>query len=204
MSEKQKMQEGLVYNPLDKELVALRMRARRIVDRINSTPMTKKGDRKSQFESLFGSTGRGFYIESPFHCDYGENITIGDRFFANFGCVILDAAPVTIGNNCKLGPQVGLYTATHPVEPEARIRGEEYALPIILGDNVWIGGNATINPGVRLGDNVVVGAGAVVTRSFDNNCVIAGNPARLIRKACSKDFDVSCQQSSHSVPRSEE
>lgn len=198
------MLQGQLYDPLDKELVALRMRARRITERINATPMSKRGDRKSQFESLFGATGRGFYIESPFQCDYGENITIGDQFFANFGCVILDAANVTIGHNCKLGPQVGLYTATHPVEPEARLGGGEYALPIKMGNNVWIGGNATINPGVTLGDNVVVGAGSVVTRSFESNVVIAGNPARIIRSAYSRDSGASYQQNNHLVPKSEE
>lgn len=181
-SEKDKMLRGELYLPLDKELAALRMRARRILDNINSTPQSKHGPRKSQFESLFGGTGKGLYIESPFHCDYGENIRVGDHFYANFGCVILDSALVTIGANCKLGPQVGLCTSSHPLDPQLRSRGFETAHPITLGDNVWIGGNATLLPGVTLGDNTIVGAGAVVTKSFEmGNCVIAGNPAVVIK-----------------------
>jgi maltose O-acetyltransferase len=181
-TEHEKMLRGELYNPMDKELVALRMRARRICERINSTPQSKLGDRKSQFESLLGKTGNGFYIESSFQCDYGGNIHLGDNFYANFGCVVLDVASVTFGDNCKLGPQVGIYTATHPIDPFERARGLEFAQPITIGDHVWIGGNATLLPGIVLGNNTVVGAGAVVSKSFpEGNIVIGGNPARIIK-----------------------
>lgn len=181
MTEKQKMLSGQLFDPFCNELVAIRQRAKRIIERLNITPQSKLGDRKSQLQNLFGTVGKGIYIESPFHCDYGENIHVGDRFYANTGCVILDAAAVHIGDNCLLGPQVGLYTATHPIDPSLRMTGQEYAKPITLGHNVWIGGNAVINPGVTLGDNVVVASGAVVTKSFECNVVIAGNPAKVIK-----------------------
>jgi len=122
------------------------------------------------------------HVEQDFRCDYGKNIHVGDNFYANFGCVILDVCPVRIGKNCFLAPNVGIYTATHPIRAEERYLGLEYGAPITIGDNCWIGGNSVINPGVTLGNNVVVGSGSVVTKSFGDNVVIAGNPARIIRE----------------------
>ncbi len=114
-------------------------------------------------KSLFRQTGKKIHIEPAFRCDYGENITVGENFYANFNCVILDAAEVRIGDNCFMGPQVGIYTSTHPLHPAERNRGLESAKPVIVGNNCWIGGHAPINPGVTLGDNVVFASGAVVT-----------------------------------------
>ena len=182
ISEREKMLLGQDYNPMDKELVALRLRARRMTERLNSTPMSKHGDRKSQLQSLFAYTGSSLFIESPFHCDYGSHISVGEHFYANFGCVILDAAEVKIGNHCKFGQQVGVYTATHPTDATARNAGTEFAKPITLGNNVWIGGHATLLPGITLGDNTVVAAGAVVTKSVEKgNVLLAGNPAKIIK-----------------------
>lgn len=181
MTEKEKMLAGLHFNPFDSELVALRLEARLKTERLNQTSMAHRKQRTAILKSLFGSTGKNLYIESSFNCDYGINIHVGENFYANFGCVILDVAEVRIGDNCMIAPQVGIYTATHPIDPTERAQGFEYAKPIHIGHNCWIGGHATLNPGIRLGDNVVVASGAVVTKSFGDNVVVAGNPARIIR-----------------------
>jgi len=130
-------------------------------------------------KNLFGRIGGDIEIEPIFNCDYGKNIIVGENFYVNFGCVILDCAEVEIGDNCFIGPQVGIYTSCHPIE---RNSGVEFAKPITIGDNCWIGGHATINPGVELGNNVVVASGSVVTKNFPDNVVIAGNPARVIKE----------------------
>lgn len=181
MTEKEKMLAGLHYNPADPELAALRLRARLLTEKLNQTSAVEAEKRVAIAKSLFGSTGEQINIESSFHCDYGQNIHVGENFFANFGCVILDVAEVYIGDNCFIAPQVGIYTATHPIDPVERAKGVEFAKPVSIGNNCWIGGHATINPGVTLGDNVVVASGAVVTKSFGNNVVIAGNPARILK-----------------------
>ena len=133
-------------------------------------------------KQLLGSTGDNIHIESTFNCDYGFNIHVGENFYANFDCVILDVAEVRIGNSCMIAPQVGIYTATHPLDPVERNSGLELAKPITIGNSCWIGGQAVINPGVTLGDNVVVASGAIVTKSFGSNVVIGGNPAKVIKK----------------------
>ena len=181
MTEQEKMLAGDLYYPSDKTLTALRKQCRIQLDELNATCQSDHKKRTRLLKALFGSTGKRLYIESSFKCDYGKNIYVGENFFANFNCVILDAAKVTIGNNCMIAPQVGLYTATHPIDPVQRATGIEFAKPITIGDNCWIGGMAVINPGVSLGDNVVVASGSVVTKSFGNNVVIGGNPARIIK-----------------------
>ena len=181
MNEKQKMLAGELYDPADPELAAMRLSARILFEELNTVSQQDRPRRDQLVRQLFGSTGAQIQIESPFACDYGENIHVGENFFANFGCVILDVAEVRFGDNCMLAPQVGIYTATHPLDPAARNSGREYAKPIIIGNNCWIGGMAVINPGVSLGDNVVVASGAVVTKSFGDNVVLAGNPAKVIR-----------------------
>lgn len=181
MTELEKMLAGEQYNPLDKVLLKMRFNARILTEEFNATSIRKLGNRKKILKRLFGTTGQDLFIEPMFQCDYGCHIHVGDNFYANFGCVILDAAEVRIGDNCFIAPQVGIYTATHPIDPIQRAQGNEFAKPVTIGDNCWIGGHATINPGVVLGDNVVVGSGAVVTKSFGNNVVIAGNPAKIIK-----------------------
>ena len=182
MTEQEKMLAGDLYYPSDKTLTALRKRCRIQLDELNTTCQSDHKKRTRLLKALFGSTGKRLYIESSFKCDYGENIYVGENFYANFNCVILDAAKVTIGDNCMIAPQVGLYTATHPIDPVQRATGIEFAKPITIGDNCWIGGMAVINPGVSLGDNVVVASGSVVTKSFGDNVVIGGNPARILRR----------------------
>lgn len=186
MTEREKMIAGELYNPLDEELVLLRYKARKLFEEYNKTSVDDKDKRYSLLKELFGKTGDNIFIEPSFKCDYGINIFVGENFYANFDCVILDVAEVHIGDNCMLAPQVAIYTATHPVDPDLRNSGKEYAKPITIGNNCWIGGHATINPGVTLGDNVVVASGAVVTKSFGDNVVIAGNPAKVIKNIAIK------------------
>ncbi|MDF2524594.1 MAG: maa, partial [Clostridiales bacterium] len=123
-----------------------------------------------------------FHIEAPFNCDYGYNIEVGENFYANYGCTILDVNKVIIGDNVLLAPNVQIYTAAHPVDPSKRLTGKEFAKPIVIGNNVWIGGGAIICPGVKIGDNVTIGAGSVVTKDVPENVVAAGNPCRVIRR----------------------
>ena len=161
------MLAGELYDARDPELVAARARARELLVRFNAQP-----DR-SLLEELLGSVGPEAVIEPPFHCDYGFHISVGERFYANVGCVFLDCAPISIGDGVLLGPAVQLYAATHPLDAETRRRGLEYALPISIGDDVWIGGGAIVLP--------VVGAGSVVTKDIAADAIVAGNPARAVR-----------------------
>lgn len=181
-SEKEKMLNGEAYMASDPELVRERRNARRLLRQINDSSDADPFTREEFIRELLGSTGRNFYIEPPFRCDYGYNIHVGDDFYANFDCVILDVCEVRIGNNVLLGPGVHIYTATHPLEHDLRMSGLEGGKPVIIGDNVWIGGKSIILPGVTVGNNVVVGAGSVVTRDVPDNVLIAGNPARVIRE----------------------
>ncbi len=182
MSELNKMLSGNSYDPDDTMLSEKRSKARDLTFEYNQTNRAQKDERIALLHKLLGSIKGKIHIEPNFHCDYGQNIFVGDNFYANFGCVILDCAEVKFGQNCFIGPQVGIYTASHPINPIERNSGLEFAKPIVIGDNCWIGGHATINPGVTLGDNVVVASGAVVTKSFPNNVVIGGNPARVLKK----------------------
>ena len=182
MTEKERMIAGEMYNPADPELVTERHQTRLLFQEINSLNEDAVEKRNKLLNTLINNAGMNLYIEPPFYCDYGSNIIVGDNVFMNFNCCILDVCKVTIGNNCMFAPNVQIYTATHPLEAKARNSGREYAKPITIGNNVWIGGNATICPGVTIGNNVVIGAGAVVTKSFPDDVFIAGNPAKMIKK----------------------
>ncbi len=130
---------------------------------------------------MFGSTGESIYLEPNLRCDYGYNIHVGENFYANFDCVFLDVCEIRIGDNCFIAPGVHIYTATHPLDPNERSSGVEYGKPVKIGNNVWIGGRAVINPGVTIGDNVVIASGAVVTKDVPDNVVVGGNPAKIIK-----------------------
>lgn len=130
---------------------------------------------------------RGIFVIPPFYCEYGTHISIGDNFFANYNCVLIDVAPIRFGDNCLLGPNVSVYTAGHPIHPETRNSGYEYGKEVIIGNNVWIGGSVTIVPGVHIGDNVVIGAGSVVTADIPDMVLAAGNPCRVIRRITEED-----------------
>ncbi|MBM1105541.1 sugar O-acetyltransferase [Aurantibacter crassamenti] len=181
MTEREKMIQGLPYDPLDKELIAGRLNARKLVRRIAEIPMDKEKQRRHVFKELLGTTGARFYIENPFICDYGYNIHWGENAYANFDCIILDAAPVYIGKNVMLAPGVKILTSTHPLEYEARNSGIETAEPIRIGDNVWVGGGVIINPGVTIGENSVIGSGSVIVEDIPSNVVAVGNPCKVLK-----------------------
>lgn len=181
-SEKEKMLAGELYNALDAQLTAERTRARRLIKALNATGEDEAEERAGLVRELFGSVGEGFWIEPPFYCDYGAHITVGDHVYFNFNCTLLDVAPVSIGSRVLLGPGVQVYTATHPLSAAERRKGLEFAKPITIGDDVWIGGGAILCPGVNIGPRAVIGAGSVVTKDIPADTFAAGNPCRVIRK----------------------
>ena len=181
-SEKEKMLSGQLYDASDPQLVAERERARDLTRRYNRTAAGDAGERRELLESLLGSLGDDCEIEPPFRCDYGYNLHAGENFYANFDCVVLDVCRVEIGANCQLGPGVHVYTATHPLDAEKRVAGPEYGKPVTVGDDVWIGGRAVLNPGVTVGDGAVVGSGAVVTQDVPDCVVVQGNPATVVKE----------------------
>jgi maltose O-acetyltransferase len=181
-TEKEKMLAGEMYNPADPILLKERVEARHKVRIYNQTLETEGDKRTKLLKELLGSTGENVYMEPNIRFDYGYNTYVGENFFANFDCTILDVCEVRFGDNCLLGPNVQIYTATHPLNPTERNSGKEYAKPITFGNNVWIGGSAVINPGVTIGNNVVIAAGAVVTKNVPDNVVVGGNPAKIIKQ----------------------
>ena len=180
-TEKQKMLAGELYNALDPQLVEERLQARKLLKEFNATLAGDEAHRKEIASRLFGAAGKNIWIEPPFYCDYGSNITFGDNVYFNFNCVILDPAPVRIGSNVMFGPAVQIYTATHPVSHVERRKGPEFALAIEIGSDVWVGGGVVVNPGVKIGARSVIGAGSVVTKAIPPDVFAAGNPCKVIR-----------------------
>jgi len=179
-TEREKMVGGELYIASDPELTAAREHARELTRAFNS--VADEGERQRILAALFAGAGPRLWIEPPFFCDYGFNITLGENVFFNFNCVILDCAPVTIGSNVLFGPAVQIYTASHPMSAAERRASLEFARPITIGDDCWIGGGALILPGATIGARTVVGAGSVVTRDLPPDTFAAGNPARVIRE----------------------
>ena len=175
------MLRGKLYLASDPELLAARIRARRLCQRLSSADPEARDERQALLASLLGAVGVGAEIESPFFCDYGAQITLGAGVFVNMNCVFLDCAAITLGAQTQLGPAVQLYTATHPLDAAARVAGPELARPISIGARVWIGGGTIVLPGVTIGDDTVVGAGSVVTRDLPPGVVAVGNPCRVVR-----------------------
>lgn len=183
-TERQKMLAGELYDPLDAELTAARMRASSLCETLNATRESDPESRRRLSRELFGTGGDSVWVRSPFFCDYGSNIELGERVFFNFNCVVLDVCQVRIGSFSLFGPAVQIYTATHPLDPELR-RSQEFGKPVTIGSDVWIGGGAIILPGVKIGSRAVIGAGSVVTRDVPEGAFAAGNPCRVIRAVAS-------------------
>ena len=179
-TEKEKMLAGERYKCLDAGLEAARQKARDLLRLYNAAENAH--ERRTMLQQLLGHIGEDVFIESPFHCSYGENIHIGDHVYLNVQCTILDCGEVHIGHHVMIGPMVQIYTPAHDLQAEARVAGWEVARPIVIEDNVWIGGGAIILPGVRIGRNAVVGAGAVVRQRVPRDSLVVGNPATVIRK----------------------
>ncbi|NRB39931.1 MAG: sugar O-acetyltransferase [Pseudomonadales bacterium] len=179
-SEKQKMLAGDWYNPHDKKLQQLRLKAKQACHHFNQLAPTENRERKALIQQLLQVESRAD-IESPFYCDYGFNTSVGKNFYANHGCTILDAAKVQIGENCLLGPNVVISTVNHPLSAQERRTGIEQAKAIHIGDDVWLAANVTIAAGVTIGNGVVVGAGSVVLHDLPANTLCAGSPAVVIK-----------------------
>ncbi len=183
MTEKEKMLAGLVYDAVNPELQEGLQATREALYEFNSLKPSETQRMKEILKRLLGSVGDdNFLINQPFHCDYGKQIRIGKRFFANFNFTVLDEACVTIGDDCFIGPNVSIYTACHSTDPIERNTRQEWARPVTIGNNVWIGGSVTILPGVTIGDNVSIGAGSVVVNDIPSNTVAVGNPCKVIKR----------------------
>lgn len=187
MTEKEKQQAGELYNGNDPELVAERVTAKKLCAEYNAVTYNDYQKKNRLLDRLLTFRGENTWIETNFFCDYGYNIIIGDNFYANHNLVILDCAEVTFGDNVFIGPNCGFYTAGHPINAEQRNSGLEYAKPIKVGNDVWIGGNVCVMPGVTIGDNVVIGGGSVVVDDIPSGSVAAGNPCKVIRPITDED-----------------
>lgn len=184
-TEKEKMLSGQWYNPLDKALSAERLAARKLQHQFNQSAPDEEPQRNKLLKQWLPNTGNHFYVEPPFSCDYGYNIKTGAKVFFNFNCVVLDVAPVRIGNNVFFGPAVQIYTVNHPLDAKARNSLIEQALPVTIEDDVWIGGGAILLPGVTVGKGSVIAAGSVVTKDVPAGVVAGGNPCRVIKPVTS-------------------
>jgi maltose O-acetyltransferase len=180
-TEKEKMLAGELYDALDPQLAEDRLATRLLIKELNDTREDQTAERSRILQQLIPHQGHGLWMQPPFYCDYGYNIKLGDKVFFNFNCVVLDVTWVTIGSRTLFGPNVQIYTATHPINHKERASGLEYAKPVTIGEDVWVGGSAVICPGVTIGDRSVIGAGSVVTKDIPADVFAAGNPCRVIR-----------------------
>ncbi|AVR45997.1 sugar O-acetyltransferase [Christiangramia fulva] len=180
-TEKEKMLAGELYNALDKELSKERLECRKLLKELNDSGPEEIKKRKEILKKLVPHSGKNLWLEPPFYCDYGSNLEIGEKVFFNFNCVVLDVAKVKIGSRSLFGPNVQIYTATHPMDHKERASMLESAKPIVIGEDVWVGGGAIICPGVCIGDRSVIGAGSVVTKNIPSDVFAAGNPCKIIK-----------------------
>ena len=188
MTEKEKARQGLLYDAnYDPALALEREQCQSLLFQYNQLSPQQSSEKKQILQKLLGKTGKNFIFTPPFFCDYGYNIEIGENFYANTNLVILDAAKVRVGDNVFIAPHVGIYTAGHPLDIGQRNAGLEYARPITIGNNVWIGGHVVLLPGVSIGDNTIIGAGSVVTKNIPANVLAVGNPCRVIRPVSPKE-----------------
>lgn len=189
MNQKDRMLHGLPYKAWLDGLEEERELCKEKVYELNMLAPKERNRIPEILKKLFGRTGENVWVEPPFHCDYGWNIEVGENFFANYGLTVLDVGKVTIGDNAQIAPNVSIYTAGHPIHPDSRNSGYEYGIPITIGNNVWIGGNVVILPGVTIGNNVVIGAGSVVTKDIPDNMIAMGNPCKVTRTITDQDRD---------------
>ena len=189
MNQKERMLAGLPYKAWMDGLSQERLENKKKIFAFNHLEPDKIEEKEKLLKEILGKTGKYVNIEAPFHCDYGYNIEVGENFFANYNFTVLDVGKVRIGANAQIAPNVSIYTAGHPIHPDSRNSGYEYGISITIGDNVWIGGNACIMPGVTIGNNVVIGAGSVVTKDVPDNVIAAGNPCKIIRTITEEDRD---------------
>lgn len=186
-TEKEKMLAGELYDALDKQLCEERLNARLLIKELNETREDQANERSRIIKELIPDAGAGLWLQPPFYCDYGTNVKIGEKVFFNFNCVVLDVTQVIIGSRTLIGPNVQIYTATHPLDYIERAAGLEYAKPIAIGEDVWIGGSVVICPGVTIGDRSVIGAGSVITKDIPADVFAAGNPCKVIRPLTQKE-----------------
>ena len=189
MNQKERMLANLPYKAWMDGLSEERLENKKRIFKYNNMDPGDTAGKDKLIKKILGKTGNTVCIESPFHCDYGYNIEVGENFFANYNLVILDVAKVKIGDNAQIAPNVAIYTAGHPIHPDSRNSGYEYGIDITIGDNVWIGGNTCIMPGVTIGNNVVIGGGSVVTKDLPDNVIAVGNPCRIVREITEDDRD---------------
>lgn len=187
MTEKESMLSGQLYLANDRELAEASRRARRLTRLFNSTTEEEPATRTKLLRELFHETGEHLWIEPPFHCDYGCQISVGDHFYANYDCIIVDVCPVTIGARVLFGPRVCVFTAGHPTDPGVRASQLEFGKPVTVKDDVWIGGGAILNPGVTIGACTIIGSGAVVTKDIPTGVIAVGNPCRVLRTITRED-----------------
>lgn len=187
MTEWEKMQAGEIYNDFDQDLFRRRVEAKKLFRAYNHTEDDEVEKRNEIMKALFKSVGDNVWIEPDFRCEFGKNISIGNDVYINFGCVILDCGQVSIGNNCLIGPNVGIFSGNHTTDAEERAAGGLIPKPITIGNRVWLCGNVSIVPGVRIGDDTIIGAGSVVTHDIPSGVIAAGNPCRVLRKITEKD-----------------
>lgn len=187
MSEWEKMQQGITYNDFDQDLFNKRVEAKKLFKAYNKTEDDQIDLRNKIMNQLFKKVGQRVWIEPDFRCEFGKNIIINDDVYINFGCIILDCAEVSIGKHTLIGPNAGLYAANHSIDVNERINGGCYGKPIHIGNNVWLGGDVKVLPGVSIGDNSIIGAGSVVTKNIPSNVIACGNPCKVIRKITDKD-----------------
>ena len=185
MDMKKRRDKQLAYVS-DESVMEEQKACRKILQKLNFMDRSDFDGIKNTIKELFGKS-QDAWINPPFYCDYGTHIEVGKNFFANYNCTIIDVAKVKIGDNCQLAPNVAIYTAGHPIYPDTRNSTFEYGKEVSIGDNVWIGGNTVVCPGVRIGNNVVIGAGSVVTKDIPDWCIAAGNPCKVIRKVTESD-----------------